>query len=58
MSVPSATELAAMVAVKVALADPSIETLPVKSPANVIVLAVVHAAAVPVMFDAADIKSV
>jgi len=50
VSVPNATELAAIVAVRVALAEPSTLTLPVKSPPNVIVLAVVHAAAVPDVF--------
>ena len=43
---PSATELAAIVAVSVTLALPSILTLPLKSPSSVIVLAVAHLLAV------------
>jgi len=42
--------LAITFAVKVTLDVPSIETLPSKSPANVIVLAVVQPADVPVVF--------
>ena len=48
MSVPKATELATIVAVRVTLADPSIETFPDKSPPKVINLELVHFAAEPV----------
>ena len=51
MSVPKATESAAIVAVKVTPADPSKETLPVKSPPKVIVLAVANLEAVEALPD-------
>ena len=48
---PWSCELLATVTVKVVFADPSMLTLPDASPSRVIVLAVDHFAALPVMFE-------
>ena len=51
---PSATELAAIVAVKVTLPEPSKDTLPVRSPASPMSLAFVYALAVLATLEEAE----